>query len=692
MQEMTEVSLLVQERAFTRWINATLLSKKMGATVADLACDLQDGVVLCTLLEALSGETLSSWNARPRTRGECEENVSAAMQWLKQSGVRLVAIGPEDIVDCKRKQAAALVWAVVNRFHIAGRRETGDDGSTRLELLKWVRQKIPEADVTNFSSGWRDGKALTALLNALRPGLVAGEVSGDAVLNVTLAMEAAEKQLGVPAILSALDMTADHDDELATMTYVSYFRAWENTNALATDSESSEQTVEEDTSAVVDQLQSELGTATEQRLKAEAEQKRLLELAAQQAEQIAALEKKLQQTDEEQKAMDSMAQEVSERLRGEAATREQASMMEQRIAKLTESLNQMEHDTTQAESELKRLLVQDREKSETVKGLQSQVATLQRELAQSEALMTAAKRHHEMCEKDRVSLRRLFEELTYESRRRERDVADEAKKLEGKLMALVDETVFVRKRVESERDAALSELTASRRAHAELEAGVAELRRALKAAETEMSIMTEAQRVHDEELDKSFHEEGLAKTQLKEQLKSVMQKENTVRQERDAALAKLKECEEEKAVLVKRVKTAEANVVAKESECKARLLARDEENTAKTQAMEKSCQKRLRRAERDAQQQIADVEEKTKNSLAEKENSAAKARRAATEAKAGEARAVELFEKEQASFATQLAERDKRGRSKMSWLLWAVWWAVLAMCLARIFFAPVFEF
>jgi hypothetical protein len=88
---------------------------------------------------------------------------------------------------------------------------------------------------------------------------------------------------------------------------------------------------------------------------------------------------------------------------------------------------------------------------------------------------------------------------------------------------------------------------------------------------------------------------------------------------------------------------------------------------------------------------MSDLEEKTKNSLAEKENSAAKARRAAAEANAGEARANELLEKEQASFANQLMERDKRGRSKMSWLLWAVWWAVLAMCLARIFFAPMFE-
>lgn len=40
-------------------------------------------------------------------------------------------------------------------------------------ILQWVQMKIPKLSVTNFTSDWKDGKVIGALVNAIAPGLCA---------------------------------------------------------------------------------------------------------------------------------------------------------------------------------------------------------------------------------------------------------------------------------------------------------------------------------------------------------------------------------------------------------------------------------------------------------------------------------------------------------------------------------------
>jgi aminoglycoside/choline kinase family phosphotransferase len=86
-----------QERAFARWINEKLKGRGLTVT-SNLAADLSDGLVLIALLEELGGGGAIKHNARPTLPLHRMENVSAVLEFLRSQGVKVVNIGPADIV------------------------------------------------------------------------------------------------------------------------------------------------------------------------------------------------------------------------------------------------------------------------------------------------------------------------------------------------------------------------------------------------------------------------------------------------------------------------------------------------------------------------------------------------------------------------------------------------------------------
>lgn len=113
--------------------------------IEDFCGDFTDGVQFCNLLEIISSKKLPKWNAKPRMKPQKLENVSFGLQFLKKEGIKLVAIGPEDVVEPKLKLILGLIWTIILRYQI--QRGEDDGGSARSELLKWVRSKIPEYDI-----------------------------------------------------------------------------------------------------------------------------------------------------------------------------------------------------------------------------------------------------------------------------------------------------------------------------------------------------------------------------------------------------------------------------------------------------------------------------------------------------------------------------------------------------------------
>ena len=196
--------------------------------IEDFMGDFTDGVQFCNLLEVISGKTLPKWNLKPRIKAQKLENVSTGLQFLQKEGIKLVGIGPQDVVDPKLKLILGLIWTIILRYQI--QRGEDDSGSARSELLKWVRSKIPEYDIKNFAADWQSGKAICALAEAVEPGQMRlpADFKNIPLEDATMGMTSAEKNMEIPMVLYPEDMTGVHTDELSVMTYISYFRDYEN--------------------------------------------------------------------------------------------------------------------------------------------------------------------------------------------------------------------------------------------------------------------------------------------------------------------------------------------------------------------------------------------------------------------------------------------------------------------------------
>jgi filamin len=216
----------IQKRTFTRWANQFLLERMM--KIDDLQYDLSDGLHLINLLEVISSKSIPNYNKKPKIRAQKLENTGASLQFLKNEGIKLVAIGPEDITDSNLKLILGLIWTIILRYQI--QKISGGAGSAKNDLLEWVRKKIPECDVKDFTNSWQDGRAVCHLTEALKPGAfpepLQNLVGKPFLDNATKGTDCAESELGIPKILAPEDMVAAAD-ELSTMTYISFFRDYE---------------------------------------------------------------------------------------------------------------------------------------------------------------------------------------------------------------------------------------------------------------------------------------------------------------------------------------------------------------------------------------------------------------------------------------------------------------------------------
>jgi len=223
----------IQKRTFTRWCNVHLAERKL--KVDDLESDFADGFKLLNLLEVISGKKIQ-YNKNVKFYSQKLENVGKALKFIRDQGIKLVAIGPEDIVEKRIKLILGLIWTIILRYqinkveYIAPDNQSSAPGNVvqNQDLLQWVNATVPEFHVKNFKGDWKDGKVLYALVNAVKPGAV------DPALSVTLApidragkaIAAAKVSMNIPELIDANDMVSDHSDDLSTMTYVSFFRAY----------------------------------------------------------------------------------------------------------------------------------------------------------------------------------------------------------------------------------------------------------------------------------------------------------------------------------------------------------------------------------------------------------------------------------------------------------------------------------
>eukprot|EP01087_Luapelamoeba_hula_P020678 TRINITY_DN70_c0_g1_i3.p2 TRINITY_DN70_c0_g1~~TRINITY_DN70_c0_g1_i3.p2 ORF type:complete len:763 (-),score=144.58 TRINITY_DN70_c0_g1_i3:64-2307(-) len=222
----------VQKKTFTRWCNQFLAERRL--KIENLDSDLKTGTDLCALLEIISSKSLGKWNHKPTTRYQFLENNGIAIKFIKEEGLQLVGIGPEDVVDGKTKLILGLIWTLILRYQI----NVIGEGSPKWELLEWVRKQTAPYDIPkplrNFTTDWQDGKTISALVDSLKPGVLTptnmSALAGDHLGDTEKACQTALDEYGIPILMDPLDMV-NTPDELSLMTYVAAFRNYASEDA-----------------------------------------------------------------------------------------------------------------------------------------------------------------------------------------------------------------------------------------------------------------------------------------------------------------------------------------------------------------------------------------------------------------------------------------------------------------------------
>ncbi|XP_077863514.1 filamin-A-like [Saccoglossus kowalevskii] len=223
----------IQQNTFTRWCNEHL--KVANKQIVSLETDYNDGLRLIALVEVLSHKRIPRFNKRPTMRPMKLENVSLALKFLEDEGIRLVNIDSGDIVDGRMKLILGLVWTLILHYSISmpmwedegeGIEQKGRAPTPKERLMGWINSKLPDNPIRNFTTDWNSGKAIGALVDAVAPGLCPDWEDWDpanALDNAREAMKAAEDWLDVPQVMRPEDMVNPKVDDLSMMTYLSKF-------------------------------------------------------------------------------------------------------------------------------------------------------------------------------------------------------------------------------------------------------------------------------------------------------------------------------------------------------------------------------------------------------------------------------------------------------------------------------------
>ncbi|XP_033186873.1 filamin A protein cher isoform X3 [Bombus vancouverensis nearcticus] len=217
-----------QQNTFTRWANEKL--KTVNRQIDDLECDLSDGLLLISLIEVLAQKKLPKHSQKPVFRSQKLENVSVALKFLDDEGIRIVNIDSTDIVDSKLKLILGLIWTLILHYSISMPLWNGEEGSQtegpKQRLIKWIKNKVPELVIGNFTTDWNDGRAIGALVDGVASGLCPDWHEwnkNDAIQNASEAMQLADDWLNIPQLIKPEEMVNPNIDEMSMMTYLSQY-------------------------------------------------------------------------------------------------------------------------------------------------------------------------------------------------------------------------------------------------------------------------------------------------------------------------------------------------------------------------------------------------------------------------------------------------------------------------------------
>lgn len=184
--------------------------------VGNFSSHWHDGVALTALLDSLQPGLAPNYGSMNRSQRLA--NCTEAMKVAEKEFAVPQIIRPEDLVNPDIDELSVMTY--ISYFCGAG-------SPGFHNLLKWVNSVIPEYSIRNFTSDWRDGRALSALVDAMSPGLIPNHRQLDpsqALEHVKKAMELGESKLRVKPTLTADEFIDPLLDQVSMMSYVTWFR------------------------------------------------------------------------------------------------------------------------------------------------------------------------------------------------------------------------------------------------------------------------------------------------------------------------------------------------------------------------------------------------------------------------------------------------------------------------------------
>ena len=229
--KLSQELIAIQKKTFTKWVNSHLV--KVNEQIVDLFEDLRDGHLLITLLEIVSGERL----LRETTDGDLRlhrlMNMREAFKFLRQKGVPLNTIAPQDIVNGNVKLTMGLLFKIILHFHIADVGSKDNKLTAYQKLIQWVQNvtdNYSNVNIKNFAESWHDGMAFATIIHRYHPELIDltnknfNYKSNKEKLEI--AFSAAEK-LGIARILDPEDVCACLDETSLAIYITSMYKLLE---------------------------------------------------------------------------------------------------------------------------------------------------------------------------------------------------------------------------------------------------------------------------------------------------------------------------------------------------------------------------------------------------------------------------------------------------------------------------------
>nr|WAW84877.1 filamin-like 7 [Halisarca dujardinii] len=196
-----------------QWMQAQVPSRG----VTNFTKNWNNGITLAALIDSLRPGLIPDWQSW--SPDNAVANVQTAMQIAYEQFDIPQIIEPNDMAALIPDELSMMTY--LSYF-------CGPDSIGFHTLKNWVNARIPDPLITNFSSDWKDGRALCSLVDSFIPGYMPSSeevLRSPPMQNVTKAMGFSKDRLTVEANLSPQDFCNPDIDPLSVMTYISRFRS-----------------------------------------------------------------------------------------------------------------------------------------------------------------------------------------------------------------------------------------------------------------------------------------------------------------------------------------------------------------------------------------------------------------------------------------------------------------------------------